>query len=346
MKTKEEKDDLIQFIREEVDCLDYVTCIGYDEEDVDIITIPSIDEIPDHLKFKNNWLSFVGLTCKSQHDQLAKMFNLPVEFVDTIASINQQPKLIIRKDKIFLSVRMIYQDKNKPYRFLSESICFIITGNTLLSFQTVAEDTFKRVEECLFEDDYHLRHTGLEVLLLEMLKEIFNNYELLLRTLKDQMEQIEEDIINQKIGIDDYVFSMMKKKCNHLWKITTPLEEMLEKLVSATQFFTDERSLRRLNNFKLKLEELIKKVEEYDEDFMTLYQLYMSYKGNNLNHIMKTLTLFSIIFMPLSLLAGIYGMNFKYFPELELKYGYHGLLGSMLIIAGVLLVIFKRKKWF
>lgn len=227
-----------------------------------------------------------------------------------------------------------------------ENLSLILTKTVLISFQEQKGDVFEPVRERIRKQKKRIRNGGTDYLAFALLDIVVDNYLYVLSLLGEKIETLEENLLlnpDQKVinEINNY-----KRELNFLRKSIKPAKEMIFSLAKTdTDLITESTYL----HFK-ELEDNISQANEASDDYREILSdqlnIYHTTISSKLNDIMKFLTVFSVIFIPLTFIAGIYGTNFEYLPELSFKYSYFIMWSLMILIAISMLLFFKKKKWF
>ena len=237
---------------------------------------------------------------------------------------------------------MIYLNK-KSDEIEYEQISFILGEGYLITFQEKTGNIFNNLQERIENGIGKLRNKKENYLMYALFDIIVDNYFLILENFEERIEALEEKIVNnpsQKI-IEEII--SLKKEISKFKRNVIPIKEILIK-ISNIDYFDESMNiyLKDLHDHSTIIYESIEIIYNRSND---LIQLCHSSIGNSMNEIMKILTTISTIFIPLSFLAGLYGMNFKYMPELSWEYGYYFILGLMFIVVAGMILYFKRKNW-
>ncbi|MBZ4683196.1 MAG: magnesium transporter [Fusobacteriaceae bacterium] len=315
----------------------YIKQIIFDENNFDIKNIPSIQELVLE-KSKNNWIDIIGATNPKIIEEIGKKFDIPILYLEDILSINQNPKIEFYKNSIFI-VFKVYQFKNKKIE--REQICFFINKNNLFTFQENEIDTFSLIKTSIDINKFILKN-DINYLIFSLIDFIVDNYHKLISDLYDEMENLEISLFDNNVNLENiYNFrtEIIKIKLK-LWHIIEIINELIDYYKSNDEFLIFYNDL--LEKLNLYYDEL----KHFDEKSKNLIEIYVAISGDKMNNIMKFLTIISSLFVPLSFLTGVYGMNFHYIPGLEYKYSFFILLGFMILITIIMLIIFKKRKWF
>ncbi|MFV0578908.1 MAG: magnesium/cobalt transporter CorA [Fusobacterium ulcerans] len=306
-----------------------------------------IDNSLDKLSFFNekdfvNWIVIEGVHDVELIKKIGVFYEIDNLILEDILNINQRPKFEEREKYISFFLKMIYLNK-KNDEIEYEQISFILGEGYLITFQEKTGNIFNNLQERIENGIGKLRNKKENYLMYALFDIIVDNYFLILENFEERIEALEEKIVNnpsQKI-IEEII--SLKKEISKFKRNVIPIKEILIK-ISNIDYFDESMNiyLKDLHDHSTIIYESIEIIYNRSND---LIQLCHSSIGNSMNEIMKILTTISTIFIPLSFLAGLYGMNFKYMPELSWEYGYYFILGLMFIVVAGMILYFKRKNW-
>lgn len=287
------------------------------------------------------WININGLghleTLKTVRDTLSLH---PLLLEDVIRPF-QRPKVEEYESQLFIILRVVHPET--PHE--TEQFCMVLDRNFLVTFQEYSGDEFNDVRRRIRKDGSRLRQEGTDYLTYALLDAAVDSYFPTLEKVGDTLEEIEETVLTSD---DASMLESIHENKRHLVTLRRSAwsqREMLGQLQrSETTLFTDETRLylRDVYDHGIRILDII---ETYREMANNLMDLHMTTISNRMNEIMKVLTIIATIFIPLTFIAGIYGMNFEYMPELTVWWAYPVIWGVMLTIAGGLLVYFRRKDW-
>ncbi|WP_152286245.1 magnesium and cobalt transport protein CorA [Flavicella marina] len=285
-----------------------------------------------------NWLNTYGLEYKKEFLEIIKQNNLD-DFLVKLLMEDQHPNKVIELDNVlFITIKVLKTDIDN---FDSEQMLFITSADFVWSIQEKSGDYFNWIRERLESNKGISRKKNADYLLFLILESIIENYH-------DQYEEKSDfqDSEFTKINPTPEFTANVEKRKQNLFKFkkaTIGLRDIIIKL-EKTEF--EDIETKYFSELKEQTNNLISDIDFEIQELESKINLIFSIQGHRLNEVMKTLTILSVIFIPLTFLAGIYGMNFKNIPELETHYGYFVLLGVMLLITILSVWYFKRKKWF
>ena len=290
-----------------------------------------------------NWLNIGGIHNPELIKKIGENFNIDSLILEDLLNSSQRPKLETRDDFIFITLKMILKNKTK---FEYEQISFVLFPNLLISFQENPYDHFDSIIEKVEKGISKLKSKKEGYLTYSLIDRIVDNYFLIIEDLEEQLDNLELNVISAIKKKDFQEILELKKEILKFKKAITPLKELSSKFKDSDikEYLGEE-----IDIYLKDLQDHIVIVNENTESIFNrgseLLQLYHSTISNGMNEIMKVLTMISTIFIPLSFLAGVYGMNFSYMPIISWRYGYFALLGFMIFIFLGTAYFFRRKKW-
>lgn len=297
------------------------------------------------LNLKNNfkhWININGIHNVELIKKIGVEFNIDSLILEDLLNSSQRPKLEIRNNFIFITLKSFYFFKETQ---IEEQISFILFENSLLSFKEFSSSIFESVVDRL-KNTPKLRTKSLGYLTYSLIDCIVDNYYPILDHLGEKINKIEDKIITNPEKEDFYDILALKKELAKTKKSLLPLREIISKLKDAdTREYLGEDIEIYLKDLQDHITLVCENVETLVSNGNELLQLYHSTISTKLNEVMKVLTLISTIFIPITFLTGLYGMNFSYIPELSWHYGYFALLGIMVLICIFTIFYFKKKKW-
>ncbi len=319
--------------------------IDYDST---ILTERDLSDIKDGSHFKKTdtvtWLNFNGLHDIALMQEVAEVFELHPLVMEDILNTGQRPKLEEFESYIFIVLKMIRFD-TKTEMILNEQLSMILGDKFLLTFQEQPGDVFEPVRERIRRQKSRIRGAGTDYLAYALLDTVVDNYIHSIEMIGEKIEDLEAVIISgHDTGVMEKI-SAFKKEINYLIKSIRPAREAILKLSRLDSDLFNESTFPFLKDLQDLINHATEATETYRELLTDQLNIYNSVMGNKMNDIMKVLTIFAAIFIPLTFIAGIYGTNFEYLPELHYKYSYFLFWAVLIVIAGALLVYFKRKRW-
>ncbi|MBX2894542.1 MAG: magnesium/cobalt transporter CorA [Cyclobacteriaceae bacterium] len=293
---------------------------------------------------QTSWINVDGLTDEGLIQKISKHFNLHYLLVEDVLNTDHQPKADEFEDHLFFTLKMLYRIEGESIDY--EHISFVLGKNYLLSFQEKEGDIFDNLRSRLKQDNGIIRKRGADYLLYRLIDSIVDSYYSILDSIGQRIEAIEDNISKSATELDFIEIQKLRKEFIYLRKVVYPLREALNKVIKNEEGFIEERNEKYFSDVYDHVIHLIDSLDTYKDLTSTLMDLYMNTINYRMNEVMKLLTVITTIFIPLSFIAGVYGMNFHNMPELEMHYGYYWILGIMGAIFLAMIGYFKYKKWF
>jgi magnesium transporter len=264
--------------------------------------------------------------------------------MEDILSIGQRPKLEDYSDYLQAVIKLLSIDPDED-TIEYEQLTFILKGDVLITFQEKTGDVFNSVRNRIKEGKGTVRKRGADYLLYALLDLVVDHYFIILESYSEKLEDLETELLdNPDINTLNKLHSL-RRETLLLRRTIYPLRELVGKFEKLEEpiISTDIKVfIRDLYDHTIKV---IENIEVLRDMTSGLLDLYMNSTSNKMNEIMKVLTIMSAIFIPITFIAGLYGMNFVNIPELNYKYGYFVILGVMLVVLIGMLIFLKRKKW-
>ncbi|MBN2687743.1 MAG: magnesium/cobalt transporter CorA [Deltaproteobacteria bacterium] len=290
------------------------------------------------------WINIDGLHEVDVIEKIGKHFNIHPLILEDILHTGQRPKMEDFEEYIFIITKMFaYESETDTVR--TEQFSVILGSNFVISFQEVSGDVFNALRDRIRNGKGRVRRMGADYLAYALIDSIVDHYFILLEKCSDRIEQLEEELAGDPQSETLQDIHNLKQEIVHLRKSVWPLREVISGLERVESPLITENLSMYLRDVYDHTIQVIDSVETYQDLLSGMIDLYLSGVSNKMNEVMKVLTIFASIFIPLTFLAGIYGMNFEFMPELKIRWAYPALWVVMLSVAGVLIVFFKRKRW-
>ncbi|MEA1785313.1 magnesium/cobalt transporter CorA [Arenibacter sp. GZD96] len=331
MGTREGGESLVNSISYNIDGFDEKTAITL-EALLSLKTGPMI-----------SWINVIGISNEAFIGILGKQFGLNALILEDTVNTNQRPKIDVYEDYIFGVFKMIYLDEDQ--HIITEHVALVLLENCVLVFQELQDDVFTGVRERITLPAGRIRSSGSDYLFFALLDAIIDNYFLVLEHINHKIEVLEEDVYANPTPEVAQKIQLLKKEILKLRNYIYPVKELVNRLIETENPLIKKGTKLFLKDILDHTIEINDSIQIYREMSISLMEMYMSNMSNKMNEVMKVLTIMASIFIPLTFVAGIYGMNFEYMPELQMKNGYFILLGIMAVLFVLMLMYFKRKKW-
>ena len=323
-----------------------IRVVAYNSEKLLEMELKNIEEC---IAFKdqpdtNLWINIDGLDRVDIIEKLGGYFNIHPLTLEDVLNTGQRPKTEDYGSYIYTVLKMILLDTGKD-EIITDQVSIIIGPNYILSFQEREGDVFDPVRERFKNPASRLRKSGVDYLAYSLIDSVVDNYFLILEHFGDKIEYLEEDLIVQPRP--DILKSIQKHKRDMiiLRKSVWPLRELingLQRIESDLIKVTTRIYLRDVYDHTI---QVIDSVEDFRDILSSMVDIYLSSISYRMNDVMKVLTVIATIFIPLTFIAGVYGMNFEYMPELRWRWGYHAVMLGMTIIGVSMFAYFKKRRW-
>ncbi len=322
-----------------------ISLIDYDTAEIREKKFDSIKKVFQFFHSENpSWINIDGLHDLELFSELSEELKLHPLLMEDILDTGQKPKLETYDNHLLIIIKMITWKADEK-RIDFEQVSFVLGKNYLLSFQEHQGDVFEHVRQRLRTEHSRVRKMGTDYLLYSLLDAVIDSYFLMLSNVGDQIEELEEELI--KNPSDDILSTIhhLKRDVLFLRKSVWHLRSVISNLNREDfEYITPELQtyLRDLHDNTIQVMDTI---ETYREIISGMLDIYLSSLSNRMNQVMKVLTIFAAIFIPLTFVAGVYGMNFQYMPELAIKWAYPLWWFIVIAITSGMVYYFKKKKW-
>ncbi|UCB58421.1 MAG: magnesium/cobalt transporter CorA [Thermoplasmatales archaeon] len=330
----EKKTDIIR-----ISIMDY-TIGKFDEKDVE-----KVEECFQYKhKTSTTWINVDGLHDVEVIEKIGNCFEIHPLVLEDIVNTDQRPKMEDFEKYIFFVLKMLYID-DKTHEIHSEQVSLILGQNYVISFQEKVGDVFNAVRERIRRGKGRIRKMNADYLAYSLFDAIVDNYFIILERIGEKVENIEQDVIsNPNPEILQQIYNL-KREMIYLRKSVWPLREVINSVMRQESKLIKKGTYIYLRDLYDHTIQVIDTIETFRDMISGMLDIYMSSVSNKMNEVMKVLTIFAAIFIPLTFIAGIYGMNFQYMPELSLPWAYPTIWIVIIIVSVSLLVYFKHKRW-
>ena len=290
------------------------------------------------------WINLNGLNHVTEIEKLGKHYSIHPLVLEDIVNIAQRPKIDEYENYLFVVLKMLYYDANN--NIVSEQVSFILGKNYVLSFQESDGDVFDEVRDRIRQSKGRVRTMQADYLLYVLIDAIVDHYFSVIETLGDKIEGYETAIFSGDVT-DDISKNIqdLKREILKVRRAIFPLREVINRIEKNENSLIQKKTITYYRDIYDHLIQVSENIDIYREMIWSLMDMYMTTISNKMNEVMKVLTIMASIFIPLTFIAGIYGMNFDNIPELHYQYSYYILWGVMILLFIGMLFYFKRKKW-
>jgi magnesium transporter len=318
--------------------------ITYNRESHDKIDCMAVNELLQQLRpDRVNWVNVDGLNNQDVIEKIQTHFCLHSLLIDDVLS-DQRPKAEEFDDYLFFTMKMLHRIDGTGIHY--EQISFVLGKNYLVTFQEKEGDMFDGFRERIRLDLGRVRKRQADYLLYRLIDIIVENYYNVLDKVGDLVEDIEETVYETPTNQTFHRIQKLKKELIFLRKALYPLRDALGKIIKDELEFIHEENLRFYSDVYDHVVHLIDSVDTYRDLTAGLMDAHINAMNTRMNEVMRVLTVISTIFMPLTFIVGVYGMNFHNMPELSWHWGYYGVWGIMAVLVIGMLSFFRYKKWF
>ncbi|WP_229238571.1 magnesium/cobalt transporter CorA [Dyadobacter sp. Leaf189] len=293
------------------------------------------------------WLDVDGIHEIELIQKLGNIYHLHSLLLEDVVNTEHKPKLeLYDSGQLFLTLKMLNIETEQPICISSEHVSFVLGKNYLISFQEErTSDIFSPVLSRLEASVGKTRKNGPDYLLFALLDVVVDNYFIVLEKLGDELDTVEDQVIRGTEDISLKQLYALKRELTLARRQIWPLRDMLNQLIREDNIQISKDVIPYYRDLYDHVMQVLDTIDSYRELVASLADVHLSTISNRMNSVMKTLTIFSAVFMPLTFIVGVYGMNFEYMPELKMRYGYFYVWGLMAVVTTGLIFYFKSKKW-
>jgi magnesium transporter len=322
-----------------------ISIISYDESNFDEKTTAFVSECPPFKDLKTvTWIDVDLVHHVELVEKIGGCYGFHPLVLEDILNTDQRPKMEDFGDYLYVVVRMLCSNGHND-GIVSEQVSIILGQNYVISFQEREMEVFDSIRERIRAGKGRIRKLGADFLAYTLLDAIIDNYFVVLEKLGERIEALEEQLVVNPAPVILQSIHKLKRDMILLRKSVWPLREVISALGRGDSSLIDEPTRVYLRDVYDHTIQVIDTIETFRDMLSGMLDIYLSSVSNRTNSVMKVLTIIATIFMPLTFLAGLYGMNFKYMPELDLHWAYPALLIVMAAIAISMLIYFRIKKW-
>jgi magnesium transporter len=322
-----------------------ITVIDYDEANFQEKQVPAIEEcFPFKATPTVTWINIDGLHQVDIIEKVGAQFELHPLILEDILHTGQRPKLEDFDNYMYIVLKMLsYNDLKQQVE--AEQVSLVLGSNFVISFQESVGDVFDQVRDRIRNAKGRIRKMGPDYLVYSLIDAVVDNYFLILEKLGERIESMEEDLVAEPTQKTLQQIHGLKREMISLRKSVWPLREAVSALERSESGLIGKPTHVYLRDVYDHTIQVIDTVETFRDMVSGMLDIYLSSLSNRMNAVMKVLTIIATLFIPLTFIAGVYGMNFKYMPELAWGWGYPAVLLVMAAVAVIMLVYFRRKKW-
>lgn len=321
----------------------HVRIIKYNEKSFDEKDLASVEELFNSIaKDSKNWINIDGVHDSELIKKIGEGLGLDTLALEDILHTSQRPKCEVYDNHLYIVLRMIHYDEHKDITY-SEQFSLVLGNHYLFTFQEVTGDILDGLRDRIRKPKTKIRDRSMDYLAYAVIDTLVDHYVYAIEKFGDKIEDIDREVLNNPRSKILTRINYLKKEINYLRKAIRPVRELIVQLEKSD--FVKKENLPFIKDLQDHVTHAIEAIETYRELLSDQLNIYHTGMSNKLNDIMRVLTIYSVVFIPLTFLAGVYGMNFKYFPELEYRYSYPVFWGVLVLISFGMVLYFKGKKW-
>jgi magnesium transporter len=324
-----------------------ITVIRYSDTDFVESTFDEFGEcLPLARKEGVTWINVNGVSHVKTLEKLGESFSIHPLVLEDILDVEQRPKIEDYESYLFIVLKALrHLPDDREIELHSDQVSLVLGSDYVISFHEDGGDIFAPVQERLRTGKGRLRKQGADYLAYSLIDLVVDNYFVALESFSDRVESLEDEVVVKPSPQTLREVHRFKNDMIMLRKSLWPLREVIASLERLESPLISENLTMYLKDVYDHAIIAIETVETYRDILSGMLDIYLSSMSNRLNEIMKVLTIIATIFMPLTFVTSLYGMNFKNMPELKWTYGYYEVLGVLVVIAGAMLLYFRRKRW-
>jgi len=322
-----------------------ISFIDYDEERFKEKEVTSIEEC---FPFRDTptvtWINIDGLHEVKPIEKIGTYFKIHPLVLEDIVNTDQRPKLEDFGDYILVILRMIYFDE-KVRELHAEQISLILGPNFVISFQEREGDIFQGIRDRIRNSKGRIRKMGSDYLAYALIDAIVDNYFIVLEMVGEEIETMEDEVMTTPTTETMQKLQKVKRRLLFLRKSVWPLREVISGLERGESKLIKKQTnpyFRDVYDHTIQVVDMVETMRDMNSG---MFDMYLSSISNRMNEVMKVLTIIATIFIPLTFIAGIYGMNFEYMPELKWRWAYFSVWGVIVLVVAGMIWYFKRKRW-
>lgn len=290
------------------------------------------------------WINVNGLRDIEVIEEIGENFGLHKLVLEDVLNTQHRPKIEEFENYTFFTFKLLQLQKGDS-GITSEQISIVLGENYVITFQEVEGDTFNSVRERFTNKVGRLRTRGTDYLLYALIDTVIDNYFSITEAFNENIQDLEDQIIEHPTNDLLQDIQNYKKDLLYLRKFASPLRDSVGFLSKANARLIEDDTKIYFNDTLDHIIQINESINEMRDNLASQLDIFLSNLSHQMNAVMKVLTIIATIFIPLTFLAGIYGMNFKFMPELNWYWGYPSILGLMFVIFIAMLIYFKKKNW-
>ncbi|RRB02759.1 magnesium/cobalt transporter CorA [Larkinella rosea] len=338
------------YVGQEIDHKTNIRRIEYNEANYTVETVKRLATCSKPVETSPliSWLDIDGIHEPAVVERIGQQYHLHPLLLEDVMNSQQKPKVEEYDGAyLFATMKMLHFNV-KTQELESEHLSFVMGKNYLISFQEERKsDIFQPVLDRIQASAGKTRRNGPDYLLYALMDLVVDHYFVVLDNIGEKLEILENSIIEQVAGQQTLTrMYTLKRELTLMRKLVWPVREMINRMVLEESDLIKPATMPFLRDLYDHVVQVLDSIDSYRELATSLLDVYLSTLSNRMNSVMKTLTIFSAIFMPLTFIVGVYGMNFDNMPELHTRNGYFVVLGVMAVSTVLMVIYFRRRRWF
>jgi len=319
--------------------------ISYDDKELSRKKFSNCEDLKQSLNADSiNWINVDGVHDQELLNQFGSVFGLHNLLLEDVANMNQRPKVEEFDSYLFLSIKML-QYNETIHNIENEQVSLVLSKDYVITFQEKTGDVFENIRDRIENNKGQIRKKGNDYLFYSFIDSIIDNYFSVIENVGNDLEELEEEVFNNPSQILLEKIQNKKNLLLILRRSIYPARESINKILRDNNDFILPGTVKYFNDVYDHTIQIIDVIESYRDIISGLKDSYLSSISLKMNQVMQVLTIMATIFIPLTFLAGVYGMNFDNIPELKWHNGYYYFWGLAIFILLALVIYFRRKKW-
>jgi len=321
-----------------------ITIIDYDKElleEKEVVTVEECWPLRDSPTV--SWINVDGVHEVEVVEKLDEHFGIHPLVIEDIVNTSQRPKMEDFEDYIFIVLKMLQRTQDGELD--AEQVSIILGPNFVISFQERPGDVFESVRDRIRRSKGRIRKMGADYLAYALLDALVDGYFTIFEPYGDKTEDLADELVASPCPESLQTIHQLKRELVFLRRSVWPLRELLSNLVRTESRLVKKQTGLFLRDVYDHTIQIMDTIESLRDTVSGMLDIYLSSVSNRMNEVMKVLTIIATIFIPLTFIAGIYGMNFALMPELRWPWAYFAVLGLMAAVAVAMVIYFRRKRW-
>jgi magnesium transporter len=321
-----------------------ITVMDYDAEHLEVQELSQAEDVS---RFRERptvtWIDVTGLKDVEAIEKIGRAYGIHPLVLEDVLNLNQRPKLEIFDDYIFAVFKMVWLKDGEGLEV--EQVSAIFGKGFVITFQEREGDVFDPLRARIANGKGRVRKSGADYLFYAILDIVIDNYFPVVERLEATLEELEDRVLSLTAESVVEEIHDLRRTVLELKRYAGPMREVARMLMDAEEDLISRELHPYLRDLYDHVIRVTESLEILREGLSALREMHLSAVSNRMNEVMKTLTIIATVFMPLTFIVGVYGMNFEHMPELKWRWGYPVVWGVMLITAGFMIRYFRRKKW-